>query len=117
MDFDTMNKPDLLLIAEQWNVDTKNLTAKEIRLALTEKDRYDCPKCIWFEGNINLAAAGFPVVSNRNGDACRQLRTMLPVLVTNCPEFLNGTEEKSRDARHRQSKRSTNGEQMRLDEF
>ena len=118
LDFDAMNKPDLLVIAEEWGIETKGLTAKQIREALAELDRYDCPKCIWFESNINLAAAGFPVISSRNGNACRQLKTILPVLVTNCGEYLpnEGQDGLSRDARHRLSKRKTNG-QMTLDDF
>lgn len=120
MDFDAMNKPELLKLAEQWHLkDTKHLTAKQLREALTERARYDCPKCIWFEADVNLQSLGFPVISSRNGDACRQLKTILPVLVTRCPEFQpnQGQDGKSRDARHRQSKRKTNGEQKTLDDY
>lgn len=111
LDFEKMNKPELLALAEQWHIDdTKDMTSKMLRAKLQELERYDCVKCIYYVHNENLAALGYPVISSRLGDACRQLKTILPVLVSNCPEFNAGGIGKSRDARYRQSKRATNSE-------
>jgi hypothetical protein len=108
--FDDMNKPALIELAEAWHMDTKDKTSKELREELLEMSKYDCPGCIYFVHDVNLQSLGFPVIMSKNGNACRQLKTILPIMVKGCPEFLDGTEGKSRDARHRQSKRSTNGD-------
>jgi len=108
MNFDEMNKPALIELATKWHMDVKGKTSIQIREQLEELSRFDCPGCIYFVHDVNLASLGFPVVMAKNGNACRQYKSILPVLVSNCAEFLDGTEEKSRDARHRQSKRSTN---------
>ena len=110
MNIEEMNKPALIELGESWHMDTKGKTSRQLKTELQELSRYDCPGCIYFIANQNLASLGFPVISDRTGNACRQYKSILPVLVSGCPEFLDGTEGKSRDARHRQSKRTTNGE-------
>lgn len=108
-DFESMNKPELLALASKWHVeDYSNMTSKMLKSALKELEGVDCVKCIHYLHNVKLAEHGFPVVSSRTGDACRQYRSMLPVLVRNCAEFNGGGIGKTRDALYRQSKRSTN---------
>ena len=108
-DFESMNKPELLALAEEWHVkDFSSMTSKMLRTSLTELEGIDCVKCIHFLHDIKLAEFGYPVISSRKGDACRQYRSMLPVLVRNCAEFNGGGIGKTRDALYRQSKRSTN---------